>query len=166
MDKIVTCGVCNKFLLEQVLLPCKTSICKMHIYEKSKNDAQLKAYKCQVCHKDHKIPEDGFCLNQNVVDMMALNLHLNEKTKKAQEIITDVDKVLVELRMLCNDPENFIYEYIHATINKIDLERERIMGQVNDVSDEMLEKLKSLEVECKSRLKSSNGSISSNLTFV
>ena len=71
-----------------------------------------------------------------------------------------------ELRLLCNDPYNFIYEYIDATINKIDLKRERIMGQVSDVSEEMLEKLKSLEVECKSKFKSSKDSISSNLTFI
>ena len=86
-----------------------------------------------------------------------------EKTRKAQEIISDFDKVLVDLRMLCNDPENFIYEYIHATINKIDLERERLIGQVGDVSEEMLGKLKLLEVECKSKLKSSKDSIHSNL---
>ncbi len=165
MDKIVTCTVCNKFLIEPVLLPCKNSICKIHVCEATKDDEDSKVYKCQVCKEDHEIPKNGFFLNQNVVEMMALNLHLNDKTRKAQAIISDFDNVLIELRMLCNDPENFIYEYIHATINKIDLERERLMGLVSDISEEMLNKLKSFEVECKSKLKSSK-SISSNLTFI
>ena len=68
--------------------------------------------------------------------------------------------------MLCDDPENFIYEYIHATIYKIDLEREHLLVQVGDVSEEILENLKSLEVECKSKLKSSKDSISNNLTII
>ena len=79
LDKIVTCAVCNQFLLEPVVLPCKSSICKMHVYEKTKADETLTVYKCQVCLKDHKIPEDGFLSNETIVEMMALNLHLNEK---------------------------------------------------------------------------------------
>ncbi len=166
LDEIVTCQKCNKFLIDPIILPCENTICKIHFCEATKDDEASNIYKCQVCPKDHQIPDDGFIVNRIAVEMMALNLHLNEKTRKAQEIINNFDKVLVELRMLCNDPENFIYEYIHATINKIDLERERLIGQVSDVSDEMLEKLKSLEVECKSKLKSSKNSISSNLNFI
>ena len=133
---------------------------------KSKDNEEMKVYKCQICNDNHDIPKKGFSLNEIAIQTMALNLHLSEKTRKAQEIISDFDKVLVDLRMLCNDPENFIYEYIHATIYKIDLEREHLLVQVGDVSEEILEKLKSLEVECKSKLKSSKDSISNNLTII
>ena len=165
LEKIFTCGICKKFLLKPVVLPCNDSICSMHVYEAAKDDEELTIYKCQVCRKDHKIPEDGFSLNGAIVEIMRFNFHVDEKTRKAQEIINNFDKVLAELRMLCKDPENFIYEYIHATINKIDLKRDQIFEQIGDISEEMLTKLKSFKEESKSNLKNSIDSSSKYFMF-
>jgi hypothetical protein len=156
VKEMVTCKKCKLFFQEPVMLPCENNICQRHVLEATKNEEKPRVYKCEICFKDHKITEDGFILNRVIVNMMDLSLHLNEKTKKAKEIINDFDTVVQELKTLSSDPENFVYEYVHATVNKIDLERERLMLQIGEISEDMLGKLKSLEVECKSQLKSSN----------
>jgi hypothetical protein len=155
LTEIVTCLKCKMFLLQPVFLPCQNNICRSHVDEASKMNQDLEVYKCEICHNDHEIPPTGFLLNKSLVETMDLNLHLNEKTTRAKEIITDFDILVRESRAICNDPDNFIYEYVHEAINKLDIEREELILQINDISDEMLTKLKSLEIECKSKLKSS-----------
>jgi hypothetical protein len=162
LNEIATCQKCKKFLIEPILLPCGKNICNKHVREAtSKDEELLSVYKCEICHDNHKLPDKGFTVNESMVETMALNLHLGEKTRQAQSIINELDAIVNELKLICIDPDKFIYEYVNETISKIDRERNRLMLQIENVSGEMVTRIKSFENECKSKLKSSEN-IASN----
>jgi hypothetical protein len=163
LSEILTCKKCKKFFLEPVLLPCKKNICKTHIYQESN---ETNVYKCFFCKDDHQVPENGFIPNETANDIIKLNLHLNEKTKEANELVDEFDVILSDLLSLGKDPENFIYEYISLTRNKVDLERERFILRINEISDKLLNQLKELENECNLNLKDHKNTLMKNFNDI
>ncbi len=60
------------------------------------------------------------------------------------------------------DPDDYIYEYITNVRGKIDVGRERMIAKIQAISDEMVKKMKTLEMECKSNMKRLNDLIEQN----
>ena len=46
--------------------------------------------------------------------------------------------------IIAKDPDNFIYSYFSKEKNKIDLKRETLISKINDISDEMIDKIKQM----------------------
>jgi hypothetical protein len=91
MDKLsekITCKVCNKYFSNPVILPCNKSVCQNHITFES--DCQI--FKCIFCNKDH-VSNEGFNLNESLIDIINLNLHLDEKTISIKSVLDDLEKV-------------------------------------------------------------------------
>ena len=142
------CKVCIKFYLNPVTLPCKCIICSHHIKEQTKNINEK--YKCDLCEMKHEIPKHGFPANIEIIDMLKLNLHVDDKTKLANELIDQLDKVIKDLKLM-NDPENFIFDYISETKNKLDLRRERLKSKIDEIFDGMIKKVNEYDKECKQK---------------
>jgi hypothetical protein len=160
LNEILTCDKCKRFYLEPVILPCKKNICKSHVFQESNNDNNI--YKCDFCKDDHHVPKNGFILNETANEILKLNLHLKDKAKEAYDLIDEFDEILNDLISLSKDPENFIYEYISFTRNKIDLKRERLVLKINNISDELLHQLKVFEEKCKLNLINNNNQLTVN----
>ena len=148
LDEILTCNICEKYFSNPITLPCGNSVCGEHIDETGSD------YKCEICSKKHAVPEDGFCINKNIVKLSKLNNHLDDKTKSLHQIIDEFEKVLKELSLLCRDPASFIFDYVSEAKFKIDLEREKLIERIHKVSDGMLDKLVKFEDDAKANLKS------------
>ena len=166
--ELLTCKVCNKYLKDPVALPCEEiaqSVCKEHvdqyIVEKDAN-----SYDCQLCNQKHVIPENGFPLNEYAIGYFQMNLHLDEKSKEASELIDKLGSSLNELAVLNNDPDNYVFNHISEIINKIDLERERLIAQIHEKSDDMINKLKAFREECKANLHKLDELIEQNKVLV
>lgn len=174
LDKILACNVCNKYFINPVSLPCGSSVCKEHVVlvpnehqpmmQNNEHQPMVYNYKCHVCHQDHKTLEDGFPLNGGLIDLLKLNLHLDQQTLKEMKLINEYETVLIDISLLCKDPYNYVFKYVSAIRNKIDLRREKIIERAHLLSDEMLNKLKVFEDECKGNLKNLNDLISQNQT--
>ena len=148
LNEIITCKVCNKYLLNPVFLPCCKNVCQNHII-KQITESNQQFYKCGCCNQNHQVPQDGFNLNETLIDVINLNLHLDEKTRSAKMLLNDLDQVNNDIELINKDPENFIYSYFSNEKNKIDLKRDTLISRINDISDEMINKIKKMETDSK-----------------
>jgi WD40 repeat protein len=153
MDQIYVCKYsnCKKYYDTPIILPCFFCACKHHIDKLFiKKDGHDK-FECQFCDEIHEIPENGFQVNLSLMNAIERNLHLSDKyrlvMKKLKELESlvndiDLDKVLI-------DPECFIYDYFQDLRNKIDLQRETLILEINNMSHKMIEQLQQYEKEYK-----------------
>ena len=153
MNNLLTCKYsnCNKYYTQPLFLPCSKNLCHFHIEELTNNYAS-KSIKCPFCQSNHELPEKGFPVNQDLVALLNLNLHLTDKEKDANELVKKFEVIMNDFSIINKDPEHYIFSYISNVRNKIDIERERLLLKINQISDDMLEKLKNFEEECKSNL--------------
>ena len=107
---------------------------------------------------NHHIPENGFKINSELMDLINLNMHVDEKTKKAHKIIEELEKVQKKLEFV-KDPENFIHEYVSETKNKIDLKKEQFKLNIDNIHEDLINKVNNFEKECKDNLKKSGNLI-------
>jgi hypothetical protein len=149
MDSMSICKIkdCKKFFLEPVVLPCKNNICKSHVV---KNESSK--YDCELCNTEHDIPDGGFSLNSELNNMINLSLHLNDKEKDLQDLIKLFESSMIEFNLINKYPENYIVSCVSNVRNKIEIEKERLMSNIESISTLMLSKLKSFEEECLSNL--------------
>ena len=159
-DAILTCKVCHMYYTNPVLLPCGKSICRHHINDEIGNDLNKKEYKCELCRMRHDIPENGFLINGEMIDLLNLNDHSDEKTKDAFILIDELDHVRKQLELV-NDPDNFVHDYVSDIRNKLDLRREIFKLNIDDIHDDMITKVNDFEKECKANLKTYNFTINS-----
>jgi hypothetical protein len=153
MNQLLTCTYknCNKYYYEPLFLPCSKNICRCHIEELTNNHAS-KSINCPFCQNNHELPENGFPINQDLFTLIKLNLHLTEKEKDANELMHKFEVIFNDFNQINKDPENYIFNYISNVRNKIDIERERLVLKINQISDDMLNRLKDFQDECKSNL--------------
>jgi hypothetical protein len=147
LSEIITCKVCNKYFSNPVVLPCLKSVCQDHITFES----NCQIFKCKFCNKDH-VSNDGFNLSKELMDLINLNLHLDEKTKSTKSVLDNLENVNKEIDLIAKDPEDFIFTYFSKEKNKIDLKRETLISKIHDISDKMINKMKQMEIDSKSNL--------------
>jgi hypothetical protein len=151
LNKILTCEICQKYYLNPVLLPCGNNLCNEHVKQKiEENDSNI--YKCDFCNENHEVLENGYFSNRILIEMINNKIHLDERTKIAKKVIEDLDTSNKEFDLMRKDPENFIYNYFSKEINKIDLRRETLISKINEISDEMINKIKLMQNDSKSNL--------------
>jgi len=145
INALFNCEICQEILKEPIILPCGKTICKAHSEEISKD-------KCILCNKTHKIPEDGFLINelvQNIIENKLHTLDLNfDQFKNSREIIENLNKRLKEIEAIRNDPDNFIAEYFYELNRQVDLRREKLFQEIQQYSDELIQKIDVLRQEC------------------
>jgi hypothetical protein len=150
-NEVLTCKICQKYYLNPILLPCRNNICEEHINKQTK-DINAQSYKCELCSQDHEIPENGFIVNEPFIEMMNTNVHLDEITIAAKRLVDHLENSNKKIDLIEKDPEDFIYSYFSNEKNKVDLKRETLFAKINDISDEMINKIKQMENDCKSNL--------------
>ena len=82
--------------------------------------------------------------------------------QSAKRILEELNKVNQEIDSISIDPEDFIDSYCSNEKNKIDLKRETLISTINDISDEMINKIKQMETDSKSNLKHKQNYIDSS----
>ncbi len=97
--------------------------------------------------------------------MLNKNVHFDERTKTAIKVFDDLDILNKDIDLIKKDPENFIYSYFSKEKNKIDLKRETLFAKINDISDEMINKIKQMEIDSKSNLNVKQNLIDSNFDY-
>jgi hypothetical protein len=89
-DELLTCKKCKMYYSHPVILPCGNNICEEHINQAIR-DNNSQSFKCFFCFKDHKAPEEnGFILNRPFIDILNMNMHLGDKTKRIKKLIDDL----------------------------------------------------------------------------
>ena len=72
-----------------------------------------------------------------------------EKYSDCKQKLTELDDTLTHLESYNNDPENFIYEHFNEIMYQVDIRRENLKLQIDNISDEIIQSIKQTEMECK-----------------
>ncbi len=154
MDAILTCKFknCNRYYLKPVTLPCGFNLCEEHLMHFNYGER----FDCEFCNETHEIPEFGFSNNSDLTRLLNLNLHLNQKQQALSSLLEELSKLLKEIDLTIQDPDNFLFDYFYEIRNEIDKHRESIKLKIDLISDDMIDKLKNAENECKTNFKHSD----------
>jgi WD40 repeat protein len=134
---------CNKYLKEPITLPCGETVCREHV-----NDTSA-TFKCPVCEQDFIIPEEGFKINKKINTFINENSHLNGQHRELKDMFDKLERIIENFQKsnLAN-PQLYIYDYFAAIRNKIDLHREKMIESIHKRSEELINKLNTIEHEC------------------
>jgi len=139
------CKICNEILKDPVTLPCGETICKEHVEEIIKEN-------CSFCNHLHQIPEGGFMINKSMQSMLEAQLHtLNldfDQFNDSKKLIDNLNRSLKEIEGIRKDPENFISEYFCELNRQVDIRRDKLFVEIQEYSDELIEKIDVLRKEC------------------
>ena len=123
MNEILTCRFsnCNKYFQDPVLLPCSKNICKSHIDEMIGLSSIDFRFTCEFCLEQHEVPDQGFTLNESLVEILNLGCHLENRNERlAFDLKNRLDILISEFNLIRSSPDLFIYEYIANVRNQID----------------------------------------------
>lgn len=156
IKQYVTCKKCKKFMDHPIRLPCNT-ICSKHVIE-----LKDKKGKCNLCSKTHKIPDEGFELDENVCEIIIKYSILNEEEKNLNGRI---QKKLEEINGKIDDLKknyDLISELLYAKTVDIEL-KNNFQNQLNNIGIELIKNnqinkclmdKKSVEIENKKKFES------------
>jgi WD40 repeat protein len=145
-DKMCICDQkdCNLYLENPITLPCGSTICQDHL-------TSLKdKFKCSICEDEHLIPENGFQLNRTLLKMINAGIHLNETQRNIIESFKSLDTVVKKYDSF--DSETLIYDNFSKLKNKVDLHREKMIEEIHNRSNKIIEQLNQQEKNCKSNM--------------
>ena len=143
----LTCSYCNEIFKQPIALLCGDTICKQHIDELISNNKFL----CPLCNKENL--NQNFVVNkliQNLIEKDLQNLEVDSKFKKIYE---NLKAEIGNLENILKDPENIIYEEISELKRQVDLDREKLKSEIDDLADGLIQQLESYEKRFKAEYK-------------
>jgi len=147
---LFNCKRCKDVLVDPVILPCGETVCKTHTNE-------INQGKCILCFKTHSVPKEGFIENRtvkNLLEYKAQKINLNfSQFNDYNKIIQDLNKNLREIEAIRKDPDNYISEYFGELTRQVDLRRETLIEDIHKYSDELIQKIEKLKLDCVAKSK-------------
>ena len=149
------CDLCKKLLVDPVVMPCESTICKTHL-DKLMTEASIKnsTVICTICKEEHLIPKKGFIINNRLQKLLTLKLNTLKFdcqiytgcTKEIEDANEKVDK----LGLFEKNAENYIYDYFEDIKRQVDIRREDLKIKIDKYSEEII---KSVELNQKNYIK-------------
>ena len=142
------CDLCKKLLVDPVVMPCDSTICKTHLDKFITNAPNEKSTLiCLVCQEEHIIPKKGFIVNNRLQKLLTLELNAlkfdcqiyNGCTKE----IEDAKEKVVKIRLLEKNAESYIYEYFEDIKRQVDIRREDLKFKIDTYSDQIIKSVES-----------------------
>jgi WD40 repeat protein len=131
---------CGLILEKPVKLLCGNTLCRDHL------DGFFTKFKCNFCHKQHSIPEDGFFVNEEIEQKVEsfyqsdpLRKEIKESFNKLNGIINEYDKI---------DPDGYISNHIGDILETVVCHRDEMIEEIHNKSEQMIKQLKEKEQKC------------------
>ena len=152
IQNIINCSYCQQIFKSPVFLPCFNTICLQDIQHFEKN-SEDESFRCPLCTKIHKTPQDGFKPDTRVENLININFHkldLNsiETRKRTDEALRNFESILNELKAIYEDPGFFAKIHFDKLRNQCDLKREELKSQIDLIYDEKLSQINLMEKKC------------------
>ncbi len=115
----LNCDLCNKLLLDHVVMSCGSTICKTHLDKLMTNASnEISILICQICHEEHHIPKKGFIINNRLQKLLKLKLNtLKFDCQIFNGCMKEIEK-LVKIELLEKNAENYLYEHFDNNSNQ------------------------------------------------
>ena len=152
----LTCKHCKEILNEPITLNCcGENICKEHLSEllsneSSKNSKKVKT-SCPFCFTE--FDKQGLEVNKLIQKLLENELHNFKTDPKFKDLINSFKNEIQHIKKIANDPENFVYETFSEFKRQVDLDRENCKAKIDDLANDMIEKLETFEKDFKNGCK-------------
>jgi hypothetical protein len=133
---------CGLILENPVTLLCGNNLCLKHL------EGLETKFKCFFCPKQHTVPEDGFCVNKTIEQMIENFYQSDPLRKKIKEAFDSLNETFKDYK--CIDPDVYIYDYFAEIRNKVDLHKEELIKEIIERSEKIIKELTEKEQKCKS----------------
>ena len=100
------------------------------------------------CPKQHTVPEDGFCVNKTIEQMIENFYQSDPLRKNIEEAFHSLNESFKDYKYI--DPDVYIYDYFAEIRNKVDLHKEELVKEINERSEKIIKELTEKEQKCKS----------------
>lgn len=148
----VKCIKCKGLLEVPVLLPCGECVCKKHI------DTSQKEFFCIGCGNNHRIPKGGGFYRikalENIIKTRVDKINMGIEYNRTFETCKNLENVLNEVNFLKAVPVYHIVDVIDRLKNEVDIKREELKHKIDLESDRIIGELSEYELECKRNLTS------------
>ena len=132
---------CLKYVYEPIILQCcQETICKQHIddlFQKQGDQSNNEIlFKCCFCQKETKINKnDEFKINEQVLNILTndSDLFMSKKEQEIRNTINKLESFVQHAYSVLKDPYCFVYDKISDVKNNIDIQREELIKQINDI---------------------------------
>ena len=139
---LLDCDLCNKLLVDPVVMPCDSTICKTHLDKLIANDPNEKStFICEICQEDHLIPKKGFMVNKRLQKQLRLELNalkVSPVFDQCMKEIEDAKENVIKIEFLEKNAENYIYDYFEDVKRQVDIRREDLKFKIDMYSDEII----------------------------
>ena len=110
---------CNLIYKNPISLPCGNSLCQHHL------DSYTDYFICCFCTERHKIPENGFCLNIPIVEIINYMFQMDPLRNNIKNSFDCLDELIRKYEDI--NPDRYIYDYFEKIRIQIDLQREELI---------------------------------------
>jgi chromosome segregation ATPase len=151
INEQLTCKYCKEIFNEPVTLSCcGINICKRHIDELLSID-ESNTFLCPFC--DAENANQHYCINGLIQTLVQNELHKLEMNSDHKVTFNSLKAEIEKLEAVLKDPENIIYEEIHELKRKVDLDRERLKSEIDELANGLIQQLEEYEAKFKSDYK-------------
>ena len=148
----LTCKYCNEIYKNPIILNCcDESICKQHIEELMSKENSSKQFPCPLCNKDNL--NQKLNINKFMQKMIENKLHDFRIDSKYKVVLDDLKSEINKFENFFKDPEYYIHEEISELKRQVDLDREKLKNEIDDLSDDLIKQLESSEKKFKAEYK-------------
>ena len=156
VKNLFNCDLCNKLLVEPVIIPCGNTVCKSHLEELFYSDNFLiinseNFIKCVCCDKKHYVPEDGFTVSkrfQSALDMELIKLKLTTEFYECKEKIKDTLEQATEIEIISGDSSVYINSYFDEIKNHVNSRREDLKYEIDKYADKLIQSIDYNQFTC------------------
>jgi hypothetical protein len=154
INNILICKICDNKMVDPRLLPCGMSVCHRCVDIIAETDK--KKIKCQNCAKIHEIPDEGFYINQIVIEMLkceakeVLQSNHIEEFKKLLETLNGT-KQAIESTMEGDDAK--IRDHCDKVRNDMQLAIEQAHAKLDEYHKDFMDEIDNHEKECQAKFK-------------
>jgi len=139
VKSFLDCQLCNKLLVDPVVMACGKFICKIHLERLLTHESTEKnTFICEICQEEHFIPKKG------LLDVELNKLAPRPKYEECRKEIEKAKEKVNEIGLLEKNAENYIYEYFEDIKRQVDIRREDLKFKIDTYSDQII---KSVELD-------------------
>jgi hypothetical protein len=115
-------------------------MCKEHFQNLISNNSS-NIFICPLCNQENK--HFKIKVNNLIQSLLESELHEFELDPKYERILNNLRKEIGNLEAILKDPEYIIYEEILELKLQVDLEREKLKSEIDDLADDLINQLDS-----------------------
>ncbi len=147
------CCLCKNMMVDPIALVCGNTICKSHLDKMilSRSTDKKNTFKCEMCNKEHYVPDGGFVVNELAQKALEIELHnikLSPIFNECKQLIKETKESAAKIEAMANDPEGFIYQYFSDLKRKVDLRREELKLKIDECSDQLVQSIENTQLKC------------------